>query len=94
MFVSQERFLGFLCFVQLMAVASHAYTPVLVNDVTDDERREEEQAVAGHGALRLDVDLVDGDDFALRRRRLSHHLQASSQSVSCSLIVSTFLTRT
>lgn len=72
----------FLLFVQRVAVASRAYTPVLVNDVADDERREEEQVVAGHGALRLDVDLVDGDDFALGRGRLSHHLQTSSQSVS------------
>lgn len=96
MFVSQEseRFLCFLLFVQLVAVASRAYTPVLVNDVADDERREEEQAVAGHGALNLDVDLVDGDDFALGRGRLFHHLQAGSQSVSCSFIMSTFLRRT
>lgn len=51
------------------------HTPVLVDDVADDERGEEEQAVAGHSALRLHVDLVDGDDFALGRGRLSHHLQ-------------------
>lgn len=89
-----ERFVCFLLFVQLVAVASRAYTPVLVNDVADDERRQEEQAVAGYGALRLDVDLVDGDDLALGRGRLSNHLQASSQSVSCSFIMSTFLKRT
>lgn len=53
----------------------HLHTPVLVYDVADDERSEEEQAVAGHGALRLHVDLLDGDDFALRRSRLPHHLQ-------------------
>lgn len=51
--------------------------PVLVDDVADDERGEEEQAVAGHGGLRGDVDLMDGDHLPLRRGRLPHHLQTA-----------------
>lgn len=54
--------------------------PVLVDDVADDERGEQEQAVARHGALRLDVDLMDGDHLALRCGRLPHHLQADYSS--------------
>ncbi len=49
--------------------------PVLVDDVADDERGEEEEAVAGHGALCLHVDLMDGDHLPLRCGRLPHHLQ-------------------
>ncbi|TNN71170.1 hypothetical protein EYF80_018518 [Liparis tanakae] len=41
--------------------------PFFVDDVADDERRQEEEAVARHGRLRGNVDLVDGDDLALRR---------------------------
>lgn len=42
--------------------------------MADDERREEKQAVTGHGAFCLHVDLVDGDHLPLRRGRLPHHL--------------------
>lgn len=44
-------------------------------DVADDERGEEEQAVAGHSGLRLNVDLMDGDHLPLWCGRLPHHLQ-------------------
>lgn len=53
----------------------HGAAPVFVDDVADDERGEEEQAVAGHGTLRLYVDLMDGDHLPLRCGRLPHHLQ-------------------
>lgn len=43
--------------------------------MADDERSEEEQAVAGHSALRLDVDLMDGDHLPLWCGRLPHHLR-------------------
>jgi len=48
--------------------------PFFVDDVADDERRQEQEAVARHGRLRGNVDLVDGDDLALQRSRLPHHL--------------------
>ena len=51
--------------------------PVLVDDVADDERGEQEQAVTGHGALCLHVDLMDGDDLALWGGGLPHHLHTT-----------------
>lgn len=63
---------------------SAAAAPAFVDDVTDDERGEEEQAVAGHGALRLDVDLMDGDHLALWCGRLSHHLQTMCSPLTVS----------
>ena len=48
--------------------------PVLVDGVADDERGQQEEGVAGLGALRLQVYLVDGDHLPLRRGGLLHHL--------------------
>ncbi|KAJ8249780.1 hypothetical protein COCON_G00229960 [Conger conger] len=53
---------------------------VAVDGVADDERRQQEDAVARDGALRVDVDLVDGDDLALGRGGLAHHLQAHGRA--------------
>lgn len=53
--------------------------PVFVDDMANDKRGEEEQAVAGHGALRLHIDLMNGNDFPLRRGRLSHHLESNAK---------------
>lgn len=50
--------------------------PVFVDDVADDERGEEEQAVAAHSALCLHVDLMDGDHLPLWCGCLPHNLQA------------------
>lgn len=55
--------------------------PGLVDDVTDDERREEEEAVAGDGALCLNVDLMDGDHLPLGGRGLPHHLQGPQSAI-------------
>lgn len=55
----------------------HFGSPGLVDEVADDERREEEEAVAADGALRLNVDLMYRDDLPLGRGGLPHHLQAA-----------------
>lgn len=67
---------GLLCRAELSSVRlTFSTLPALVDDVTDDERREEEEAVTGDGALCLNVDLMDRNNLPLRRRRLPHHLQ-------------------
>ncbi len=60
---------------KLLNTELHVFVPVFVDDVADDERGEEEQAVAGHSALRLDVDLMDGDHLPLWCGRLPHYLE-------------------
>lgn len=61
--------------------ASCTTVPGPVNDVTDDERRKEEEAVAVEGALCLYINLMYGNNLPLRSRRLSHHLQGAQCNV-------------
>lgn len=49
--------------------------------MTDDERRQEEEAVTGDGALRLNIDLMDGNDLPLGGGGLPHHLQGPQSAV-------------
>lgn len=49
---------------------------VLVYHMVDDEWGDEEDAVAPHGVLHLDVDLVEGHHFPLQAGGLLHHLHA------------------
>ncbi|KAF7245602.1 Natural cytotoxicity triggering receptor 3 ligand 1 [Varanus komodoensis] len=49
---------------------------LLVYDVADDERGDEEDAVAPNRVLHLDVDLVEGHHFPLQAGGLLHHLHA------------------
>lgn len=53
---------------------SCVFVPVFVDDVADDERREEKQAVTGHSTFCLYVDLMDGDHLPLWCGCLPHHL--------------------
>lgn len=68
---------GPLCRAELLSSVQLTFStvPRLVDDVTDDEWRKEEEAVTVDGALCLNIDLMYRNNLPLRRRGLPHHLQ-------------------
>lgn len=77
--------------VQSSRATEQLHSPVLVDDVADDERGEQEQAGTGHSALRLDVDLMDGDQLPLRCGGFPHHLHFDEQPQLLNFFILTYL---